>query len=96
MRLIRLFLLLPPLCLPSVVLAVCLLDDYSVQTEFDRSLAVIVGTVTDERATPSSKAFHEGTTYRVKTEETLRGRPQAVVELFSENSSGRFPMNKGE
>jgi len=57
---------------------------------------VIVGTVVDEHATPASKNFYEGVTYRVKTEETLRGQAPATVQLFSENSSGRFPMNTGE
>ena len=79
----------------DVASAACLLGDYSVRGEFERSVAVLVGTVVGERATPAQENFYEGVTYSVKTEETLRGQAPAIVELFSENSSGRFPMEKG-
>jgi hypothetical protein len=81
---------------PPAVSAACLLGDYSVPTEFERSVAVLVGTVVDERAIPEAKNLYEGVTYSVKTDETLRGKLPAIVELLSENSSGRFPMAKGQ
>jgi hypothetical protein len=90
------FTLLVLLCLPEVVSAVCILSDYSVRGEFERSLAVAIGTVVSERATPESKDLYEGVTYTVNIEESFRGRVPATIELFSENSSGRFPMTKGE
>jgi len=96
MRVVRLFALFAVLCSPQVALAVCVLGDYSVRGEFERSVAVLIGTVVAERATPESKDLYEGVTYTVKIEESFRGRLPPTVELFSENSSGRFPMTKGE
>jgi hypothetical protein len=75
---------------------VCVLSDYSVRGEFERSFAVAIGTVVSERATPESKDLYEGVTYTVNIEESFRGRVPATIELFSENSSRRFPMTKGE
>jgi hypothetical protein len=94
MRVIRLFALFALLCAPQVVLAVCVFSDYSVQGEFERNFAVVIGTVLSDRATPESKDLYEGVTYTVKIEEAFRGHVPATVELFSENSSGRFPMTK--
>ncbi|MDN5943076.1 MAG: hypothetical protein L0H94_14440 [Nitrospira sp.] len=84
------------LCSPQVVAAVCVFSDYSVRDEFERSFAVAIGTVVSERATPESKDLYEGVTYTIDVEESFRGRVPATIELFSENSSGRFPMTKGE
>ena len=72
--------------------AACVLSDYSVRAELDRSTTVVVGTVMAERATAETKNFLEGVTYSVRVDETLHGRDAKAVELFSENSSGRFPM----
>lgn len=96
MLLVRILSVLLTLRLSPAVSAVCLLGDYSVPSEFERSVAVLVGTVVGERATPESKNLYEGVNYSVKTEETLRGKVPAIVDLFSENSTGRFPMGKGQ
>ncbi len=96
MRVVWLFALFAVLCSPQVALGVCVLGDYSVGGEFERSVAVLIGTVVSERATPESKDLYEGVTYTVKVDESFRGHAPATVELFSENSSGRFPMAKGE
>jgi len=84
------------LSLSQAGFAACVLSDYSVRAELDRSSAVIVGTVVTERATAETKNFLEGVTYNVRVDETLHGRVVKTVELFSENSSGRFPMEKGK
>jgi len=55
---------------------------------------VIVGTVVTERVTAETKNLLEGVTYTVRIDEMLHGHAVKTVELFSENSSGRFPMEK--
>jgi hypothetical protein len=75
--------------------AACLLNDYSVRSEFVKSLAVVTGTVVGERVTPEHKDRYEGVTYTVNLQDPFRGRASPTFELFSENSSGRFPMIKG-
>ena len=84
------------LCGSQTVSAVCVLEDYSVRGEFDRSIAIIVGTVVSERSVPATNDFLDGVDYTVRVAETLRGRALRSVDLFNENSSGRFPMLKGK
>jgi hypothetical protein len=57
---------------------------------------VFIGTVVSERHEPPTKNWdQEGTTYAVRVYERLRGQLPGTVQLFSENSSGRFPMEVG-
>ena len=71
--------------------------DYSVKAEFPRSVAVVKVLVVSERSEPDPDApeFVGGTIYKVKIQESFRGTLQGAVEIFSENSSGRFPMDSG-
>jgi hypothetical protein len=93
------FLLTFLLCLvfPGVASAACLLTDYSTRADFLRSKAVLVGRVLSERDVPGSDDLDTpgGTFYLLKVLETLRGAPGRTVEIFSENSSARFPMRIG-
>jgi|ERR1700733_2514520 hypothetical protein len=75
----------------------CLLTDYSLNAEFRRSDAVLVGSVLSERNVPGDDKADTpgGTVYVVKVSEPLRGSLGKTVEIFSENSSGRFPMKIG-
>jgi hypothetical protein len=75
------------------VRAACLLDT-TLPVEFARSDAVFVATVTAARHVPPNDIFFDldGDIYTVKVVETLRGERHKTIELFSENSSGRFPM----
>src|SRR5271170_4917467 len=75
--------------------AACLLTDYSTRAEYLRSEAVLVGSVLSERNVPGSDEPDTpgGTFYLVRVLNTLRGTPSRTVEIFSENSSGRFPMH---
>src|SRR6267378_5328355 len=68
------------LAIPGTATAACLLNDYSVRAEYDRSLMVLTGKVVAERTVPES------------------GRRKAgqSLDVFSENSSGRFPMQPSE
>jgi hypothetical protein len=82
----------------SGALAACVLGDYSTRAEFERSSVVAVVRVVSERPVPDQKeqGRFEGTVYTVRVQETLRGRALRTLSVFSENSSGRFPMEEGQ
>jgi hypothetical protein len=40
--------------------------------------------------------MYEGTQYTLRVEQLFKGRARKTVVLFSENTSGRFPMDVGE
>ncbi len=77
--------------------AACLLADYSTRAEYNRSEAVLVGSVLSDRNMPESDKTDTpgGTFYLVRNLETFRGTLGRTVEIFSENSSGRLPMRMG-
>ncbi len=83
---------------PRQVFAACLLGDYSVTPEYGRSEAVIVGRVLSSRSLPDpdDPQVLTGTVYSVKIVEALRGSPGKVVDVYSENSGGSFPLKAGE
>jgi len=72
-------------------------DDYSVRAEFRRSVAVVKVLVVAKRNVPDpdDPEFLGGTIYKVKIQESFRGALEGTVAVFSENSSGRFPMDRG-
>jgi len=78
--------------------AACLLDDYSVNAEYARSTGVVTGRIVAERTIPdgSAPAGIRGTMYEIAVQESFRGTLHGTVGVFSENSSGRFPMAKGK
>jgi hypothetical protein len=68
----------------------------TVEQEFRTSAGVFVGKVISAReVSVQSQAITGGTFYSVAVEEFLKGTPSKTVELYSENSSGRFPMQVG-
>jgi hypothetical protein len=67
----------------------------AVEPEFKTSAIVFVGKVTSAKEVPSRVGLIRGTFYSVKVAQTLKGNPSNRVELYSENSSGRFPMRIG-
>jgi hypothetical protein len=74
---------------------VCLNGHPTVAVEYRRRV-VFIGTVVSEQYEPPTKQWdQEGTTYVVRVDERLRGQLPRTVQLFSENSSGRFPMEVG-
>src|SRR5262245_2166851 len=77
--------------------AACLLDDYSVEAEFRRSELVALASVVSERsvAADPQAGLLDGVLYTLHIEELFRGGQRRTVNVFSENSSGRFPMQKG-
>ena len=56
---------------------------------------VFVGTVTGEQNVRESKNYLGGVTYTATVHEVLKGSVPKRMRLFSENSSGRFPMHVG-
>ncbi len=68
----------------------------TVEQEFKTSALVFVGQVTSVREVAvRSQAITGGTFYSVEVVEVLKGRPSHNLQLYSENSSGRFPMEVG-
>lgn len=69
----------------------------SISLEYRTSKAVLIGTVMSEKTVPETTDgfFEDGTTYRVRVDRTFRGDLPATVDIFSENTSGRFPMDIG-
>ena len=76
----------------------CLQDDYSVEAEYVRSVAVVQVKVISDHTVPDPQAqeFIGGTIYAVRIQESFRGALSQTIEVFSENSTGRFPMEKGK
>jgi hypothetical protein len=69
----------------------------SVAAEYKKAKAVVVARVSGKREVPETtdSFYYEGTMYTVKIERVFRGVVRAPAEVFSENSSGRFPMLVG-
>ena len=74
--------------------SVCLQGHPSVATEYQQSYGVLIGHATAEHAVPASN-YLDGTAYSVRVDEVLRGHLPDTLEVFSDNSSGRFPMEVG-
>ena len=98
MRLAILLLLLATGLATSNTLGVCLLDDYTVEREFERSSDVLLAKVVSERrvSDPEDPEGFAATVYTVKAKQWFRGNVRRTLEVFSENSSGRFPMERGQ
>jgi hypothetical protein len=81
----------------STAVAVCVDGRPSVASEYRTSRSVVIGTVIGEQSLPKTEDdyFRDGTLYRVKTTKILRGAIAPTMGIFSENSSGRFPMDLG-
>ena len=77
--------------------AACVEGHLGIQQEYTRSVAVLVGTVLFARHERSSDPDREPdkTIYGVRVIETIRGRVTGRIDLFSENSTGRYPMEVG-
>jgi len=91
----RIAVLLALLAVSSSALAVCLNGHPTVRAEFKASPIVLIGRVLSEKPTPATKHYFEGESYSVTVKEVLRGSADKTISLFSENSSGRFPMKVG-
>jgi hypothetical protein len=78
--------------------AACLNGYPTVQKEYTLSKVVLIGRVLHDRKTAGEKDFFDldGDTYTVVPMHVYKGGTKTDVDLFSENSSGRFPMQVGQ
>jgi len=78
----------------------CPVGHPTVLQELLRSRAVVIGDVVAERPIADSGGdrggWYPGTGYRVRVTEVLHGSVPDTLELFSETSSGAFPMVVGQ
>jgi hypothetical protein len=81
--------------LPSF--AHCFQTNPTVACELFNSDAVFVGTVISGRAAPPRGAAEpDGLLYRLSVQELFRGPRTKTIEVFTENSSGSFPLDVAE
>lgn len=73
-------------------LGFCPQPDPTVACEFLNSDAVFVGTVISVRAVPAHGQELDGWLYELTVEELFRGPRRNALDVFTENSSGRFPL----
>ncbi len=77
----------------SVAFAACPNGWPTISDEYNDSAMVLVGNVVAHTSTSAKGDFYDGDTYTVVPVRTFKGNPGARINLFSENTSGRFPMN---
>jgi len=80
----------------GIATALCLNGNPSVTEEYANSQSVFIGKVITEKDVPESDNYYDGKNYTVQVQEVFKGNPTNPVVLFSENSSGRFPMTEGK
>ncbi len=71
----------------------CPQPDPTVVCEFLNSDVVFVGEVISARAVPPRGAELDGWLYDLTVQESFRGPRTRMIEVFTENSSGRFPLD---
>jgi len=79
----------------SLAAAVCLTGHRTIAEEYPNSKSVFIGKVTAKKDVPESGNYYNGHNYTVQVQEVFKGDPINPVVIFSENSSGRFPMVVG-
>lgn len=79
----------------SIATAACLNGHPSIKEEYANSQSVFIGKAIAEKAIPESGNYYDGHDYTVQIQEVFKGNPDSTVVIFSENSSGRFPMAVG-
>ena len=80
----------------SLAAAVCLKGHPSIREEYADSQSVFIGKVQLKKSVPESGGYYDGDEYTVEVREIFKGNPTNPIIIFSENSSGRFPMTVGE
>ena len=67
----------------------------SVEEELRTTSLVFVGTVRSARDVEAPDGDRRGTFYTIEVQELLKGTVTQKLTVYSENSSGRFPMRVG-
>jgi hypothetical protein len=77
---------------------VCVNGHPSIASEFQHSKAVVLATVIGIKQLPETQDgnFLDGIMYQVKVQRRFKGSNPPTLDVFSENSSGRFEMTAGE
>jgi len=83
------------LAITSAGSAACLNGHPSAKKEFSQSELVATVQVIGSRHVPAPKngEFNDGTYYKLRLIEGLKGNPPATFTVFDENDSGRFEMD---
>jgi len=90
-------LLIGPLSLSLLpAAAVCPQPDPRVNAEFFKSDTVFTGRVVLERVVPDQGDTIGGWIYRLRVAKTFKGARREYIEVYTENSSARFPLVVGE
>ena len=80
---------------PVVASAACVNGYPTVKKEYRISKFVLIGKVVADRKTtagPKDDDFLDGDTYEIVPIRSFKGQTNSRLDVFSENSSGRFPM----
>jgi hypothetical protein len=77
-------------------LGFCPKPDPSVACEFLNSDVVFIGKIVSVRTIPPHGEELDGWTYVVNVQEWFRGPHMKTIEVFTENNSGRFPLDVGK
>ena len=84
---------------PGFAAAACFEADYSVRTEYERADAIVTGVVVSAQIQPnkedSDPESFDGVYYKIQVTRSYRGPFRSTVTIYSDNSSGRFPMEIG-
>ena len=67
----------------------------TVRREFGNSQAVLVGRVASVDSLPETDSTLDAVVYHVLVLERFKGPAARTLPFFSENSSGRFPLDRG-
>jgi len=73
----------------------CMMPVPTVACEFLNSDAVFVGTVVLVRTAPARGDEYDGWIYDLTVQQLFRGPHTKTIQVFTENSSGRFPLKLG-
>jgi hypothetical protein len=71
----------------------CMLPTPTVACEFLNSDAVFVGTVVSVKVAPARGDEYQGWLYDLTVQQVFRGPQTKTIQVFTENSSGRFPLD---
>ena len=82
----------------TAAFAQCQGDRLTVKEELHDSAAAIVGTVQSAQFIPESSDHVDGVQYVVRIDRLIHGKAanQTAVTIFSENTTGKFPMQIGK
>lgn len=94
MKILSIFILI--LAISSSAYSYCHNGHPSIADEYEKSIAVVIGKVVSVEEVPESEHYYNGSNYTFVLYKILKGDLSGKIKIFSENSSGRFPMDVGQ